>query len=177
MKLFFILIFALLSACGVQQGSKLMDSGDSGVSPWSLKWFNATQPNTMYSSDDHMGAVYVLENYFQTCSYCNENAPNVDELATSYKDDARVQVLDIGVDKTARSYQLWVDQHNPNHPVLMDTSHTLSGELGTSGYPSTYVLDCDLKIQYSTTGVWESQTKKELKQAIDKLLAYSICRL
>lgn len=175
MKFLMILATLILASCSASDSS-LKGVGDT-VNPWSLRWFNAPQTGTMYNSADHLGAVFVLESFFQTCSYCNENAPNVDALATAYKDDARVQILDIGIDKTDRSYQLWVSQHNPNHPVLMDTAKTLTNQLGTTGYPSTYVLDCTMKVLYKSTGVWDSATKKELKDQIDGLLVKSICPL
>ena len=145
------------------------------VSPWELPWMNAGS-GAIYKSIEHPG-VTVVENYFRTCSYCNENAPNVDELATKYADNQMVHVLDVGIDRYDRDYQAWVSAHNPNHPVIKDAQRTLTGQLGTTGYPSTYVLDCNNNVVYKSTGVWSENTKAELKNAIDQSLGICIVPL
>ena len=170
-----ILTALVLMSCGEASISTV--SATQTIAPWSLKWFNAPQANTLYNSAEHVGAVFVLENFFQSCSYCNANAANVDALATAWKDNARVQVLDIGIDTSTRSFQLWINQHTSNHPVLMDGSQILTKQLGTTGYPSTYVLDCQLKVLYSSTGVWDDGVKAAIKSNIENSLATSICQL
>lgn len=140
------------------------------VQPFSLPQMNAEQQGTNYNSADHTSAVFVIENYFLNCPYCNDNAPNVDALAESYADNERVQVLDVGIDKSDAQYATWIEKHNPNHPVLKDSAKKLTSQLGTTGYPSTYVLDCNGNVAMKTTGVWSSSTKSKLKSKINSLL-------
>lgn len=116
------------------------------------------------------GQVYVVEAYFNTCPYCNYNAPNVDSLAESYKSDLRVHVLDVGIDKQDSDYQSWIRKHNPNHPVLKDSKRQLVGRLGTTSYPSTYVIDCLGNVAYKTVGEWSGATQNKIKDAIEKSL-------
>src|SRR4029077_10623802 len=124
------------------------------VTPFSLPWMNATNSATNFNSADYKDVIFVVEAYFLDCPYCNDNAKNVDALASKFASDPRVHVLDVGIDRSDSQYQEWIDRHHPNHPVLKDSSRALIKQLGTSGYPSTYVLDCHLKVITETAGDW-----------------------
>ena len=142
------------------------------VTPFELPWMNSDQPGVVYRSTDYPDAVFVIEAYFLSCPYCNENAPNVNALKDKYKDNDRVQVLDVGVDSIDASYQKWIERHHPNHPVLKDPrgQKLVVNQLGTVGYPSVYILDCKGKVVVSTDGVWNMEKKTLLDLAIKKLL-------
>jgi len=114
--------------------------------------------------------VFVIEAYFNTCPYCNENAPNVDRLAADYDGDARVKVLDVGIDRSITEYESWIRKHNPNHPVLKDDKRKLISQLGTTSYPSTYVLDADGNVKFRSVGSWNSSTEQKIRKAIDDIL-------
>lgn len=118
----------------------------------------------LYRSSEHPNSVFVIEAYFNTCPHCNENADNVNELAAEYP---QVQVLDVGIDKKDSDYQKWVQKHNPNHPVLMDGSKQLIKKLGTTGYPSTYVISGDGEVIFQTSGVWSNATKRKIREALE----------
>src|SRR5262249_36598952 len=109
------------------------------------------------------------------CPYCNDNAPLVNDLAEAYVSDTRVQVLDVGVDRSASQYKEWIRRHQPNHPVLNDGSMKLTSQLGTSGYPSTYVIDCTGKVVYSHVGGWEASVKSKIMAKIDSTLQTTKC--
>jgi peroxiredoxin len=141
------------------------------VSSFSLPQMNHATPGTMYNSADHKDGVFVVEAYFLNCPYCNDNAPNVDDLADAYANEPRVQVLDVGVDRSDSQYKTWIAKHNPNHPVLKDDKRQLIRQLGTTGYPSSYVVDCQGTVRYKTSGVWNMTKEAGLKSAIDKALS------
>ncbi len=145
------------------------------VQPFTLPQMNAEVPGTLYSSEQQSCPVFVLENYFLNCPYCNDNAPNVDDLAEEFKDNKFVAVLDIGIDKSDSQYEEWIRRHHPNHPVLKDAKKTLTNQLGTSGYPSTYVLDFEGKVVLKTSGVWSSATKAKIRNKIKSLLQTAEC--
>jgi peroxiredoxin len=140
------------------------------IQPFTLQQMNAEEPGTMYSSLEQTCKVYVLESYFLNCPYCNDNAPNVDDLSSDYADTKMVEVLDIGVDKSDSQYAEWIRRHNPNHPVLKDDKKSLTSQLGTTGYPSTYIVDFTGKVVMKTSGVWSSTTKTKLRNKINSLL-------
>ena len=148
----------------------LMTSIAYGVSPFSLPWMNHPDSGTLYYSSDHPSAVFVIEAYYLNCPYCHDNAPKVDALAEKYADEPRVQVLDVGIDRYDSYYESWINKHNPNHPVLKDDRQKVIRQLGTTGYPSTYVLDCKGNVHYKTSGVWNTSKKRAIENMIDGLL-------
>ena len=137
------------------------------MSPFELP--NMNDGGAMWKSSEHPG-VYVVESYFLSCPYCNDNAPNVHELAEQYVMAANVHVLDLGIDRSDSQYATWISRHNPEHPVLKDSSRTVTSQLGTTGYPSAYVLDCDMNVVYKTTGVWNAAKKAAIRSAVDSAL-------
>ena len=140
------------------------------VQHFELPWMNNTSENSIYQTQKHPGAVWVLETFFLGCPYCNDNAPQVNSLANHFKNDERVQVLDIGIDSSASSYAEWIRRHQPNHPVLNDSKRVVVRQLGTTSYPSTYVLDKNLKVIYKSAGVWSSKVEAQIKEAVERAL-------
>ena len=147
-----------------------MAFADSIQLPFSLPWMNSTTHGSSFNSADHPNGVFVIEAYFLGCPYCNDNATNVDALATKFASEPRVSVLDVGVDRSESQYQQWIERHNPNHPVLNDGSQKLIGQLGTSGFPSTYVVDCKGNVVTSTTGQWGSSEQQQIEDGVRQAL-------
>jgi peroxiredoxin len=145
----------------------LVTSAVHAVSPVELPQMNG-QGGT-YRMTDHPEGIFVVEAYFLGCPYCNENAPAVNSVASTFANDPRVQVLDVGVDKDPSAYATWIARHNPNHPVLKDSSRKLISQLGTSGYPSTYVVNCKGQVVESTEGAWGNKEKQAIISAVEKL--------
>jgi hypothetical protein len=141
-----------------------------GVNAFNLPWMNHSDPETRYWSADHPRGIFVIETFFLNCPYCNDNAPNVDELAEEYENEERVQVLDLGIDRLDSQYDTWIQRHKPNHPVLKDDKRVVIQQLGTTGYPSAYILDCKGKVHYQTSGVWNATKKQAIHSTIDRLL-------
>lgn len=137
--------------------------------PFSLPVMNG-EVGEVFSSQDHPNAVFVIENYFYNCPYCHQNAPNVDAVAEHFASNPRVIVLDVGVDKKDSDYAAWISKHQPNHLVLKDANRELAKKLGTSGYPSAYVLDCQGKIVKKVTGAWSNSSKEKIKEAVNQAL-------
>ncbi len=134
------------------------------VRPFSLPWMNGEGAPT-YNSSQYPSGIFVVEAYFI------KNAPRVNKLASDYKNEARVQVLDVGIDTSDLDYSMWIDQTEPNHPVLKDANRVLISQLGTRAYPSTYVLDCKGNVIANTVGAWNMAMATTIRQAVDKLLS------
>jgi peroxiredoxin len=141
------------------------------ISPFSLPQMNATPVGKMFNTADYTGRAWLIESYFNSCSYCNENAPRVNALADFYKDNPRVIFIDLGIDRQDSQYSSWISKHKPNHPVLKDSSRTVTNQLGTQGYPTSYVLNCKLEVLWSHEGTWEAGTENEIKAKIDDALS------
>lgn len=142
----------------------------TAITPFDLQWMNHKVVGTNYKSSAHPKGVFLIETYFRNCPYCVQNAPNVNDLAGKYANEPRVQVIDLGIDKTDAEYASWIALTKPNHPVLKDAGMKVVRELGTTGYPSTYVLDSQLKVVYKHSGVWASAARRQIQITIDQLL-------
>jgi peroxiredoxin len=142
-----------------------------GVTPFELPWMNnGGAAAGTYRMSDHPHGIFVVETYFLGCPYCNDNAQNVDDLATKFSNDTRVQVLDVGIDRSDSQYQTWINRHHPNHPVLKDARRQLVEQLGTSGYPSTYVIDCKGNVVAQTSGEWGEDEKQTIENGVNQLV-------
>ena len=144
--------------------------GHAAIRPFSLLWINHPTPNTIFQSKDIPNAIFVIESFFNACPPCNQNAPKVESLAEFYSNESRVHFLDVGVDRKKSEYQDWIRKHDPHHPVLMDSDQLVNLQLGTEGYPSSYVLDCHGVVVAHTLGVWDEEATYSIKSAIDALL-------
>jgi peroxiredoxin len=138
-----------------------------------LPWMNADQAGTTYKTSDYPNAVYVIEAYFLDCPYCNENAPNVHELADEYSFDLRVQVIDLGIDSRDEQYAEWIRRHEPNHPVLKDVGRKITRQLGARAYPTVFVVDGTGKTVYKHEGTWDEATKAAVRSKIQAALQAS----
>lgn len=128
-----------------------------------------------FSSSALPNGVFVLEAYFAACHYCNENAANVDRLASRLKLYPDVLVLDVGVDSSDQQYTAWLSRHpfQSNHLVLKDAARALlRAELSTSSFPTTYVLRCDGELLFKHIGIWSSTTRMQVEQAVVKGLTH-----
>lgn len=124
----------------------------------------------VYKMSEHKNGVFVFEAYRLSCGYCNENAPVVDALATEYAANARVQVLDLGLDTNDSEYAEWVARHNPNHPVVQDTGRRVYNALKTSnGVPQVFVVNCKGEMVGNHVGTWagaESRIRGFVERAL-----------
>ncbi len=152
-------------------GLVAMSSSAWALDNFELRWMNNVEDtNAIWKSADHQNSVIVVEAYFKDCPYCNDNAPNVDELAATYQTNPLVQVIDVGRDCRESDYATWISRHHPNHPVLNDCNTQVLGPLGISGYPTTVILDCHLHEVYRTSGEWGSSTAAAIRNKINQLL-------
>jgi peroxiredoxin len=149
----------------------LGSSSAFALSPFEMPWKNADAPNAVYKSSDHPNGIFVLEFLANFCSDCNRNAPNVDEMATYYADEKRVQVLDVSIDTKDTEIARWIAAHHPNHPVLKDVGKKLWKELGGEYIPTVAVTDCNGRIRYQYVDFWTAAVKAEIKATVDQLLA------
>lgn len=166
----FLLCFSLFISSSMCFALDIPYSITKSVLPFSLAQMYP-QGAGDYKSEDHPGAIYVIEAYFKNCPYCNDNAESVNELADYFMAQQKVQILDVGIDRSLADYTWWVNRHRPNHPVLKDDAKALIRKLNVSGYPTTTVIDCFGNVAYKTTGAWDIETTMMIKSVISRLLA------
>ncbi len=131
-----------------------------------MPWANNNE-REVFNFSEHTNGVFVVEGYFYSCPYCQDNAKNVNDLAEEYRDETRVTVLDVAhVRDNSSKIRAWIRKHNPNHPVVSDQVGLL-GALGISRFPTVKVINCEGDILYTGTGVWNSSKKRAIKSAIE----------
>lgn len=127
---------------------------------------------SVYRMADHPNAVFVFEAYQLSCVYCNSNAVNVDQLATTYANNPRVQVLDLGLDTSDDAFAQWIARHNPNHPVVQDTGYRIYRALKTqNAIPQVFVVNCRGELIGSHVGAWDSSAMASIHSYINQGLA------
>lgn len=146
------------------------------LTPFTLPWVNHPFPGTSYSSADHPNSIFVIEFLANFCSSCNANATKVNELATVYLNDSRVQVLDMSIDRNDREIAAWIRNHQPNHPVLKDIDRLIWNQVGEQYIPTVVMIDCQGQERFRHTGEWDEQTILQIRALIDDLLANQ-CKL
>ena len=149
----------------------LVSTSAWAITTFDLPWVNHPVRDTRYVSADHTDGVFILEFSANFCGACNENAPNVDSMADAYADEARVQVLDMMIDQDDREIARWIANHRPNHPVLKDVARRVWAQLGERYIPTMVVTDCHGEIKFKYTGVWTASVQRQIKSAVDGLLA------
>lgn len=124
---------------------------------------------SMYRMVDHPNSVFVFESFGLSCGYCNSNAPAVDRLATDYKANARVQVLDMSLDSNASYHREWIRRHKPNHPVIADTGHKVYNALRTEdAIPQVFVVNCKGEMVGTYLGAWDASAEKKVRAYVEK---------
>lgn len=140
----------------------------ASISPdTSFPWMNAREAGATYNMADYPNGVFVFEAFSLNCSWCNKNAANVDALADKYKDNARVQVVDLGIDTSNSYFTRWIQTHKPNHPVVKDQGRAVYNALKTqNGIPQVFVVDCNGTMIDNIVGYWSSTEKSRIDRAI-----------
>jgi hypothetical protein len=124
-----------------------------------------------YRMADHPNSVFVFESYRLRCSYCNENAPAVDALATKYAANSRVQVLDAGLDTSNADYQSWINRHKPNHAVVHDIGRKVFDALKTvNGVPQVFVVNCKGELVGNFVGSWGNEGREKVEADVEQAL-------
>jgi len=149
----------------------VVSSNAFAIDPFNMPWKNHPTRDTIYKSSDHPNGIFVLEFHANFCGACNENAANVDELAEHYKDEARVQVLDVSLDRDDREIAAWIRRHQPNHPVVKDEGRRVWNQVGEQYIPTVVIIDCNGQEAFRYTDVWSAAVKSQIRAAIDGLLA------
>lgn len=148
-----------------------------GLTPFNLPWMNHPSRDIDYVSTDHPRGIFVLEFLANYCKTCNDNAVNVAALATAYGDEARVQVLDVAIDRNDREIASWIRKHQPNHPVLKDVERKIWTQVGERYIPTVVVLDCLGRELLRHTGAWDTETQTKIRTVIDEQLQHDCYNL
>ena len=87
--------------------------------------------------------------FFTTwCGYCKQALPEINRQAERAR--ARgYQVYGIDVNEGPEKVNGFIQQYQPNFPVLLDTQGTVASQYGVRGYPTFVVIDQNSNIIYN----------------------------
>jgi thioredoxin-related protein len=122
-----------------------------------------------YRSTDFDGSAFVIEFYFNGCTYCNQNAGNVKRLYEEFKENPKVQVIEITSDCQSWQHQDWLDRHDPQGPVLNGCNHNIFRRLGVSRFPTTIVFAPNKREAMRGTGVWSPANYQRIKNYLNQV--------
>ena len=145
---------------------------DQFALPWMSHPDQTDEENILFRSTDYPNGIFVIEGYYRACGLCNWNATYINALAAEYRNEPRVHVLDVGLDGTRRLYDQWIEETEPNHPVLKDVKRVVVNQLGFAAYPSTAIVDCHGNIRLKHQGYWgdNSPAPQEFRKIINEML-------
>lgn len=122
---------------------------------------------TPISSDDYRGQVLVINAWASWCLPCEEEQPQLVELAERYVDEG-VAFLGINHANQLAQARSFVDRYDVPYPSIADPSGRLAASLGYLGLPDTYVVDADGTVRFAVNG---PTTTSQLAELIDRVLA------
>lgn len=124
-----------------------------------------------YNMADHPNSVFVFEAYQNFCGECNNNAANVEKLATDYKNNPRVQVLDSSLDTQEIYFKQWIQKHQPNHPVIADTGRRVFDAFKVdSVIPQVFIVNCKGELAGTHIGAWDAALAAQIRGEINEAL-------
>lgn len=169
LKYFFIIHALFLNSCVAlsQNDLEFLDYTQATEMPD----FELTDMRTgeAYNSLEHDGAAFVIEFYFNGCPACNQNADNVKRLQNEYKNNPKVQIVELSIDCDDRQYRTWIANHSPIGPVLNGCNANIVDELNVSRFPTTVVFAPNKREAMRGIGVWRSSTYNNIKRYLDQV--------
>jgi peroxiredoxin len=110
----------------------------------------------------------LIEFYFNSCPACNQNAPKIQKIAKEFHGD-RTKILEIGVDCETNDYKDWMRKHPPEGLILNSCEGTIQDELNVSGYPTSFIFDCDGKQVFKHIGVWSNSDAQRAHEILTNM--------
>lgn len=128
---------------------------------------NTTQPQEFFDSKENK-ANLLIEFYFNSCPACNKNAPSIGKIAQEFH-SSRTKILEISVDCDASDYASWMKKHPPKGLILNSCDGTIQDELKVTGYPTSFIFDCEGNQLFKHIGVWSESTYNQARQILTNL--------
>jgi thiol-disulfide isomerase/thioredoxin len=162
------LIQAFNSEAGVSQAAAYSGASQSGNKQVAPEFKLPDLDGALSISTDLKGSVVVLDFWATWCGPCLAEMPTFNSLYGKYAGRG-LKVVGIAVRSGwAKNIQPYRDQYKIAYPILVGDEEVVE-KYGVIGFPTTYILDKNLKVHRKYTGKLPS--KEEMEREIESLLA------
>jgi len=127
---------------------------------------------TVQKLSNYRGRVVMVNLWATWCPPCIEELPLLDEIVADYGPRG-VVVLGVAADERKDAVEKFVEAHGPAFEVLLDPGGVVGTQYGITGYPETFLVDREGRLQAKYIGPLPSEGGKPGKQitgTLDSLL-------
>jgi thiol-disulfide isomerase/thioredoxin len=121
---------------------------------------------------NYRGRVVMVNLWATWCPPCVEELPLLDQIVADYGPRG-VVVLGVAADERKEAVERFVDSHKPAFEVLLDPGGVVGTQYGITGYPETFLVDREGRLQVKYIGPLPSADGKpgsEITGTLDSLL-------
>jgi thiol-disulfide isomerase/thioredoxin len=119
------------------------------------------------STDELLGSVLVINVWASWCAPCEQEQPELVELAERYRDEG-VRFLGINHQDQEAAAREFARRFDVPYPSIVDPGGRYAAKFGYLGLPDTYVVDAGGTIRIAINGPKDGP---QLSAAIDEVLA------
>ena len=123
------------------------------------------------------GAVTLLHFWVQWCPHCRSDAPKIQALYDAYRENPRVKVVTVNLDRQRADLDAFIRQRQVTYPVISAAEQAraakpvdLTGLYQISGFPMTYVIDAQGIIRHKFSGSF-AESGKDVRALIAEMIA------
>jgi peroxiredoxin len=174
MRLFQRVIFFLVA---LMLFSAVSDNYAQNFLPWPIdKVIGETAPDFILKDmsgkdvtlSSFKGKPVVLNFWATWCPYCRQERPYLKSLYEEYKDKDLV-IIAVSIDRSSKTLKRFLEQNPAPYMVLTDPEGMTAALYNIMGYPTTYLINRNGKINQKLVGPVE-WTDRNVKDIIDKLI-------
>ncbi len=160
----YLCLLMILISCATNAGT--LQSIDPATDALPLKLKDLT--GVWHSLENYRGKVVLINFWGSWCHACVEEMPDLQELNDQLKNyDFKILAVNVNQSKTA--VLRFLNAMSLHLPVLLDSSGHISKSWQVKHYPTSYILDKNLKMKYFAEGLVNWNDPK-IKNKIERLI-------
>lgn len=124
------------------------------------------------SLDDYRGTVVLLDFWASWCPPCRESLPDYNEIRNQLQAQygkTAFEVLAVNLDLNRGKALEFLDEYQPDYPVLRESGHETQRQYELMGMPTAFLIDARGRIRHSWQG-YARDYRPELIKRIEKLI-------
>ena len=125
----------------------------------------------------HNGRITVLHFWVNWCPHCRSDAPKVQALYNQFRDNPKVRVVTVNLDKQRETVDRFLKEHQVTYPVISATEQAAASAqmdlpvlYQIDSFPVTFVIDGEGVIRRKFTGSF-TEAGENLVELVNRMLA------